>query len=777
MKKYLVLLVLFMMGYSSTFATVEDTSVLDQLNGTATKTSQDFKLRKFSSCQNVEDIMNKYVQEYYKNNPPIYYGRGGGPVMMEDAVAAPSVWAVAKDSNASVQQTTTSGSSGWNQDYSKTNTQVSGVDESDIVKTDGTYIYYMSDSYDAVTGKQSKYVFIAKATPAKGMEVLRKIKIPDTFYNTDLYITDNKLVILSTGSNQYDYSRFWINRNQRTFVMVFDKTDINNLKLQKLYVVDGYYTKSRKIGDTLYVISNNSISFPYYNYPVSMAKGGIAPTATDVPVFDIKNAMPKEIDISRDDNGTLKIKGQSFPYNIQTGDVANCNEVQYFLPDEDTMKKYTLQPNYNIISMIDLAHPTAKVKNKVIFGSLNEVYMSEKNLYITSNLYENNTWQCPVGAMCMRPWYPTGENTLIHKLNVSGLNVDYQDSAVVPGSPLTQYSMDEKDDNFRIITSQWSPDRQSNLYILDSKLNQLSALEGLGKWEGFQSSRYISDKLFMVTFKQTDPFTAIDLADPKNPKILWELKIPWYSTYLHPYDDTHIIGLGYDTTTNQWGGTQQNGLKVDLYEVNYDKKCGDSNLTSDEKKGCSDGTYKWIIVKQLQTKSFGNSGSYSEALNNPRMFVWNAAKKLLLLPATIYSSAPATPYVYTDFFNGMLGINIDTTGIWEKFRVSHIDTAGLEEKRKTDCAPYLTTTSTAGQCRKLLDGTQYCPPVQQTYVPEYCYADSSLGSYLAQTSWNFSQSFIKRALYIGDNAYAISDKKIGAYDIGSGKELGTVDLK
>ena len=339
----------------------------------------------------------------------------------------------------------------------------------------------MSDSYDAVTGKQSKYVFIAKATPAKGMEVLRKIKIPDTFYNTDLYITDNKLVILSTGSNQYDYSRFWINRNQRTFVMVFDKTDINNLKLQKLYVVDGYYTKSRKIGDTLYVISNNSISFPYYNYPVSMAKGGIAPTATDVPVFDIKNAMPKEIDISRDDNGTLKIKGQSFPYNIQTGDVANCNEVQYFLPDEDTMKKYTLQPNYNIISMIDLAHPTAKVKNKVIFGSLNEVYMSEKNLYITSNLYENNTWQCPVGAMCMRPWYPTGENTLIHKLNVSGLNVDYQDSAVVPGSPLTQYSMDEKDDNFRIITSQWSPDRQSNLYILDSKLNQLSALEGLGK--------------------------------------------------------------------------------------------------------------------------------------------------------------------------------------------------------------------------------------------------------------------------------------------------------
>ena len=113
MKKYLVLLVLFMMGYSSTFATVEDTSVLDQLNGTATKTSQDFKLRKFSSCQNVEDIMNKYVQEYYKNNPPIYYGRGGGPVMMEDAVASPSVGASEKSASPSLNQgTSTNGSSG-----------------------------------------------------------------------------------------------------------------------------------------------------------------------------------------------------------------------------------------------------------------------------------------------------------------------------------------------------------------------------------------------------------------------------------------------------------------------------------------------------------------------------------------------------------------------------------------------------------------------------------------------------------------------------------------
>jgi uncharacterized secreted protein with C-terminal beta-propeller domain len=100
-----------------------------------------------------------------------------------------------------------------------------------------------------------------------------------------------------------------------------------------------------------------------------------------------------------------------------------------------------------------------------------------------------------------------------------------------------------------------------------------SSLTGLGKTEDFKSSRFIGDKLFLVTFKQIDPLFAIDVADSKNPKVLGELKIPGYSTYLHPYDDTHLIGIGYNTSENQHGGTFNNGLKIDLYQVNYDKKC------------------------------------------------------------------------------------------------------------------------------------------------------------------------------------------------------------
>lgn len=766
MKKYLISLILMSAFTLPSYAATEDTSIIDELDASSPKLETDFKLQKFSSCDNIETVMNTYLKKYYESNPYPYYYRGG----MIDDVMLDGVDSMAPQ--ASEEKSSISDSDAGSNDYSQTNVQVAGVDESDIVKTDGTYIYYMSDSYDYTAQKQSKYVFIAKAVPGADMEVIRKIKLPDSFYGTDLYITDNRLAIISTGYNQHDYGRYWVNRNQKTFVMVFDKTDINNMKLLKLYAVDGNYSKSRKIDNSLYVISTNSISFPYWG---PMVKGGAV--AEDMPEFDIDASMPQEIDITRDESGDLTLKGKKLPYDVKVGDVADCNEVEYFLPDEDTMKKYSLHPNYNIVSMIDLGNTSAAVKNKVIFGSTNEVYMSTDNLYITSYIYEESGWSCPPFAMCIAPWFQSGEHTLIHKLNVDGLAVNYQDSAIVPGNPLTQYSMDEKDGNFRILTSQWSPERQTNLYILDKNLEKLSSLEGLGKGEWFQSSRYIGDKLFLVTFQQIDPLFAIDLADAKNPKILWELKIPGYSTYLHPYDANHLIGLGYDTITNQWGGTQNNGLKVDLYQINYDKECGDSDLTADEKKGCDAGDYKGIIVKQLQTKTFGSAGSYAEALNNPRAFVWNAKKNLLLLPSTLYSSKPETPYQYTDFFNGLLGISITPSGISEKFRVTQIDTAGLEEKRQKDCEPYLTQKEEAGQCRKLIDGSTYCPPVNTYYyVPEYCYEGSSIGSYLAQTSWNFSQWFTKRALYIGDTIYGISDKNIDAYDL-TGKEIGTVELK
>ena len=115
----------------------------------------------------------------------------------------------------------------------------------------------------------------------------------------------------------------------------------------------------------------------------------------------------------------------------------------------------------------------------------------------------------------------------------------------VPGSTINQYSMDEYNGNFRIATNWYATESQiNNVYVLNSNLNITGKLEGLAPNENLHSVRFMGDKCYLVTYRTTDPLFVIDLSDSTNPHVLGELKIPGYSDYLHPYDDTHLIGVG-----------------------------------------------------------------------------------------------------------------------------------------------------------------------------------------------------------------------------------------
>lgn len=748
--------------FSGVYAVDEDNSIIDELNK-ATPAEFQLNLQNFESCEALEDVMWNYIKSYWKNSYKSYYGNPRiMPMMAIDDIAFEEADVAAEAISTKSVVADGVGWGGW--DFSETNTQVDGVDESDIIKTDGKHIYYYNQNKQAI--------YIVKVG---SLEVIKKINIPKNFYSPVLYLDNNRLVIMVSGYSQADYSKrgYWINRNSKAYTIVFDTTDVANPKLLKLYGSDGNLTKSRKIGNYVYVLSNNYFNIPYYNFK----------NEDDIDI-DFGSIMPQKIDISKTSDSSkqnLTIQGKSLPYSLRGGSIANCHEIEYVLPDEETMKKYNFNPSYNIVSIIDIRDTEKEVETKVIAGSNSEIYMSLDNLYMTSYMYTPNRWSCPPNAGCIAPWFgEDSTNTLVHKLNISGQNVSYQDSTLVPGQPLNQYSMDEKDDNFRIITSSgWWEEAHTDLYILDKNLKSVSSLTGLGKWERFQSSRFMGDKLFLVTFEQIDPFFAIDLSDQRNPKVLWELKIPWFSTYLHPYDDNHIIGLGHDTKINQWGGTTTNGLKLDLYQINYDKKCGDANLTDEENKKCASWDYKGIIVKQLQTTTFGENGSYSEALHNPRMFVWNASKKTLLLPSTLYVNDPLQEYQRIDFFNGLLSINITPEGIIKNAQTTHIDTSWLQEKRDEECSRYDKYIKTWEQCTTLLDGTEYCTDGEDAeeyeenrYIPNYCKAGTSLSSYLANRSWQFNSSFIKRGLYVWDKVYAISDDKISSHNF---SDLSNID--
>lgn len=180
------------------------------------------------------------------------------------------------------------------------------------------------------------------------------------------------------------------------------------------------------------------------------------------------------------------------------------------------------------------------------------------------------------------------------------------------------YFIQRNEDTFRIATTTgniWVDKTTANsLYVLNDKLEEIGKITDFAKEEKIYSARYVGDKAYVVTFKQTDPLFVIDLSDSKNPQILGELKIPGYSTYLHPYDETHLIGFGYDTKEN---GTRvtTNGLKMSMFDV--------SDLSNPKelfKITVGDGKY-----------------TYSELTYNHKALLFSKEKNIIAF--TLYSSA------------------------------------------------------------------------------------------------------------------------------------------
>ncbi len=242
---------------------------------------------------------------------------------------------------------------------------------------------------------------------------MKKINLPKSFSNPQLYISENRLVIIASGHSKADYSKrgYFIDRNTKTYTIVYDTTDKEHLSLLKLYSNDGYFKESRKIGNYVYIISTNRIRYPYWNIK----------DEDDITVQAHK-MLPKKLDISRTSqlsSQNLKIQGKQLPFHISVGDVANCNAISYSFPSEESMEKMDFNPGYNIISAINISDTHQEVKTHVIAGSNAEIYMSHENLYLTEGMWQANNFSCPRGAMCAVPFFWGGtQNTLIHKLGI-----------------------------------------------------------------------------------------------------------------------------------------------------------------------------------------------------------------------------------------------------------------------------------------------------------------------------------------------------------------------
>ena len=205
--------------------------------------------------------------------------------------------------------------------------------------------------------------------------------------------------------------------------------------------------------------------------------------------------------------------------------------------------------------------------------------------------------------------------SVIHRIAIDDGSIEYGARGEVPGYLLNQFSMDENENKLRVETTTEIWARKSviynNVFVLNEKMETIGKLEALAPDERIYSTRFLGDRLYMVTFKRIDPLFVIDLSNPEKPEVLGELKIPGFSDYLHPYDENHIIGIGKETEGNEWGGISTKGLKLALFDV------------SDVKN-----------PKQLSKYEIGESGTDSEALRDHKAFLFDKNKNLLVIPVT-----------------------------------------------------------------------------------------------------------------------------------------------
>lgn len=422
----------------------------------------------------------------------------------------------------------TNGASGTTLQSSKTNTQVSGVDEADFIKNDGRYIYYICGEDIVITDCQKP----------DNMKVCVKKEFDEKTTPQEMFLSGDTLIVICRRLlNEYPLSRnnydngfmlygCCVFLQYDTVVYVYDVNNKSNPALIDTFTLSGNYISSRLVNDKLIVASN-------YGIPYSQSIGKDFEESCDTL---LDNMVPA--------------------YTLNGGEVTKINPQDITLVNEESPESYV------ITAMYTLGKKGSISTNAILAGGY-EMYMTSDELYITECFW--NAWTID-GYDDNKNMGDYDRMTYIHKFNLTDEGVKYERTGQVFGGMLNQFSIDKYGDYLRIATNVGMTNDGktfNSVFVLDNKLECVGKLTSIAVGEQIKSARFMGDTCYIVTFKNTDPLFVIDLSDAKNPTIKGELKIPGFSEYLHPISDSLLIGVGY--------GGDEDGLdgsaKVSLFDV------------------------------------------------------------------------------------------------------------------------------------------------------------------------------------------------------------------
>ncbi|MGD0818406.1 MAG: beta-propeller domain-containing protein [Methanomassiliicoccales archaeon] len=479
----------------------------------------------------------------------------------------------------STDQTSMTGTA--TQDHSTTNVQVADVQEEDRVITDGVFIYSAGQTTVSV-------VNVFPASEMRNVSSLNMSQILESgqassIYIMGLYLTEDKLVVICQQSSYSHNDKIYAQSvlapayqlwTTRTTVSIFDMSDPGAPLLKQTAGISGTFTTSRMHGYDLYVFSTQ--------YAWDSASGSAA--------------IPSSFEGGND----VQFEPGKILYDPQTVEVScflNLIRLNVANADSDEMSFLT--------------------------GYSSVLYVSEDNIYVT---YAHYSYSMPsmMDDGVVSSSTPAQSYTTIYKIDVAGSGMQLKASGTVRGTLVDRYAIDERNGYLRIATTDYSNGTQTLVSVTSSNLSLVGQIGGIGKGETMQSSRYINDTLYLVTYRQVDPLFAIDLSDPKTPMILGELTMPGFSTYLHPVDGMHLIGLGFEG----------HSMKVSLYNV-------------------SDRTHP-MEEQKLLLSNF----SYSPALYDPHAVTFDPSRSLLVVPVSGYDDGSYQYHCAAYVFNTSGGISL-----------------------------------------------------------------------------------------------------------------------
>ena len=575
-------------------------------------------LVRFDDCATLLDYLHA---EYSARVGPWGFDQGGwfGPMplgeaemALEEAIAAEAAAAAASaDMAAEMALATATGAARVEGvDFSGTNVQEVGVDEADIVKTDGSRIFTLSSGrlvvVDAASRRTAGSVAVAEG------------------WGRELFIDgDGLLLITRSHSESGDGSE-----------TVLQRIDVSRdaPRIIETVGVQGSYISARSVGGTARVIMRYD---PQWNFPFVFPQNE---SATDVAETANRAAV---LNSTLDDWLPHYTLGSA---DSSTGSLmVPCDDVH--APSVFSGFGVTTVISVPISGDFDPSSSTA------VMAPGDTVYASTGSLYVATT-----RWLDPGEFGGEDDWDEDGwreawseRRTSVHRFDISGDAAVYASSGEVLGVIRNQFSLSEHNGYLRVVTTvgdPWGEESESHVRVLSTDgdvLMEVGSVGDIGRGENVQSVRFVGDIGYVVTFRQIDPFYTIDLSDPTDPRILGELKIPGFSSYLHPISDTLVLGVGSDADDEG----RVTGAKVSLFDV--------SDLTAPREVAVWTAPDGWNDIGW-----------------DHRAFLWWAPEELAVIPVTVWNE-----------WSGAVVLRVADGTITEVGRIDH-ENAGTEPGR-TDC--------------------------------------------------------------------------------------------